>query len=412
MHINVLNQLDFDLVYLAMLTQERIKPLSRWEASWDPRTEALLEEMGLLHHRIRRRARNGRRVEELVFSRSARLIQDYATLFDETLLSGAPDATRQEGLLFGYPACCGERFLTQGYAANGLSRRDQRILFHWACPECRVTPGLLDAYREIHRRCRKARGDRGRDFRVGAYAEALHQRAAEVASWAAMLAVAGGLSMAASGVAQTNLAHLLPTVGDFDEDGLKDVEEWFFNTQTNLPDTDANGLLDGYDVARRLWLQAGALSRTPQTHAPYASEYLAKGTVRCEVCGAIVNMGFLQVVNPVESTEVAVPFLALHFMEHGGLVYQSDDLYFDDRVDPCRTDIVINNHPPPRLTAGHGVFTLHWHGLGDKTYQMDTAVDLNTPWTPGATYAGNDAALEHIDAAPDPAKRFYRLSWE
>jgi hypothetical protein len=204
---------------------------------------------------------------------------------------------------------------------------------------------------------------------------------------------------------------MLPTDGDSDTDGLKDVEERFFNTNTNLFDTDGNGFPDGYDVARRLWQESEELSRTPLTNAPYATAAIAKGTVRCDVCGEVVNMGHLIVVNPVEQTDVVLPFLALHFMEHGGLKYKSEEILFDARVDPRRTDIVMNDHPAPALSVGQGMAVLHWHGLSNKTYQVRTTIDLNSPWTPGPTYPGADETIQHTNSTAGLPKQFYQLSW-
>lgn len=419
MNNEILRQLDFDLVYLALLTQRGIKPLSRWEATSDSTAEQSLRELGLRYRQITRSALNGKTVDELVFSKSQTLIDEYASWFDEKPLRQSRNAARTEGLLFGYPSCCVESFLTRGYVRNQLRKSDQRILFHWACPDCRVSPALVSAYREIYRECRRIRGPWPLDLRVGPYAELVQQRVMEVGSWAAALMAVGAIAVALPGVAhsgpdnpETDFSHMLSITGDTDSDGLLDVEEKFFNTSTNVFDSDGNGLPDGYDVARRLWQQIGALPTATQTNTPYIIENLAKGTVRCDVCGEIVNMGYLQVIHPAEKTEVVVPILAMHFMEHGGLRYRSDDLYFDSRVDPRLTDIVLNGHPAPRISAGQGTVSLHWHGLSGKTYRVNTTVNLNSPWTPGPTYAGADAELEHIDTnAPGTTQKFYRLSW-
>jgi hypothetical protein len=411
MNSTFLNHLEFDLAYLALLTRRGLKPLSRWEAAWDAATEETLTDLGLLHRRIARTAQNGRQVDELIFSRTQGSLDAYARLFNEKSLDWSSGAAFSEGLLFGYPPCCVESFLGRGYARNRLSRRDQGLLFHWACRDCRVSPQLLRHYRDVYRECKRARGLWLPDLRVGAHADAVHQRATEVGSWALRFTAMGAATLVMPQVALADLSHMLPTDGDSDADGLKDVEEAFFNTHTNVPDTDGNGWPDGYDVAHRLWQQVAALTNAATTNAPYTTDVIAKGTVRCDVCGEAVNMGFLQVVNPVEQTGVAIPFLAMHYMEHGGLAYKSVETTFDDRVDPRRADVVINNHPPPSITSGQGTFALHWHGLTGKTYQVHTTVDLSQPWTPGPTYPGADETLEHQDPADGKTNKFYRLSW-
>ena len=411
----ILRQLDFDLAYLALLTQRGIKPLSRWEAPGDPHSEELLSALGLRHRRIDRMARNGKEVAELVFSTSRRLIDEYAFWFDGKQLGQPPGGARAEGSLFGYPDCCVESFVARGYARNRLSRSDQRILFHWACPDCRVSPGLVPVYRQVYDECRRAFGPWPLDLRVGPYAQAVHQRVSEVGSWAALLLAMGafGGALPNDGQAQ-DLSHMLVTTNDVDTDGLKDSEEWFFRTAAGTTDTDGNGFPDGYDVARRLWQQINALPTSVGTNAPYALWAIAKGLVLCDVCGEPINMGYLTVINPVEKTEVRFPILAMHYMEHGGFSHrdsQTNETH-TGRVDPIRADIVVNNHPAPQMSAGQGTVTLHWHGLSNTTYQVSTKVDLAAPWTPGPHYLGADARLKLNDTnVTSVAQKFYRLSW-
>ena len=97
------------------------------------------------------------------------------------------EVARAEGLAFGYPGCCVESFLSRGYARNGLRPRDQRMLFHWACPGCSVSPRLAQSYREVHAACRHARGSYISGLRVGPCACVAPRRLAEFASWAALL---------------------------------------------------------------------------------------------------------------------------------------------------------------------------------------------------------------------------------
>ena len=414
MEYGFLKNLDFDLAYLALLTQRGIKPLSRCEEVWSPEAEYALNELGLEQRCMHRTACNGRVVKELIFSCQSALLDEYALMFDEKPLYSTPDTIRSEGRFFGYPSCCVESFIRRGYLRNSMLRRDQRILFHWACPHCTVTPQLIGAYREVYKLCRRNRGIWLPDLRVGPYAEAVHQRAVEVASWAALLTLVSAASLVGGEVAPlADLSHMLSVADDSDADGLMDVEEAYFNTRTNIVDSNGNALPDGYDVAYKLWQEINALPRGAITNAPYVVEAQAKGTVRCEICGEIINMGYLTVFNPVEETEVRMPLLAMHFMEHGSFAHDGDlDGEYDGRVDPRRIDTVVNNHPSPRIKQEQGVFKLHWHGLDEKSYRMNTTVDLRIPWTPGPVYEGNDAEIEHVDSGMSPSNKFFRLSWE
>lgn len=148
--LRALRQIDFELAYLALLTREGLKPLSRWEKPLDDNGLGLLREIGLLTSRVRRRVKTSKAVVETIFSRTPATIQLYERSFGETPIDKSARTQRIEGFLFGYPACCIEQYIRKPYAPNNLMDRDQKILFHWACRDCKVTPVLLAAYRSIY----------------------------------------------------------------------------------------------------------------------------------------------------------------------------------------------------------------------------------------------------------------------
>jgi len=145
----ILKEIDFELAYLAFLTHEGLKPLSRWEKPLEDKELQLLEKMNLLTKRITRIVNAGREVQENIFSRSQAYIDLYAKRFENTQIDKSPETQRFEGFLFGYPPCCVERYILKPYAANNLNEKDQKILFHWACRNCSITPFILDSYRKI-----------------------------------------------------------------------------------------------------------------------------------------------------------------------------------------------------------------------------------------------------------------------
>jgi hypothetical protein len=144
-----LKQIDFELAYLALLTREGLKPLSRWEKPLDDTGIELLRQTGLVTKQVRRRVKTGQVVIETVFSRTPAYVQLYERSFGETLIDKSARTQRIEGFLFGYPPCCIEHYICKPYAANNLTDQEQKILFHWACRDCKVTPALLDAYKSI-----------------------------------------------------------------------------------------------------------------------------------------------------------------------------------------------------------------------------------------------------------------------
>ena len=106
--------------------------------------------MGLLTRQVRRTVRTGEVVIETIFSRTPAYIQLYERSFSETPIDKSARTQRIEGFLFGYPACCIEQYICKSYAPNNLTDEEQKVLFHWACRDCEVTPVLLDAYKSIY----------------------------------------------------------------------------------------------------------------------------------------------------------------------------------------------------------------------------------------------------------------------
>jgi hypothetical protein len=148
--LKALKEIDFELTYLALLTARGIKPLSRWEKPLESRGLDLLGEMGLLTRQIIRTVKTGKEVIETVFCPSASYIDFYDHRFDGTPVDKSAQAQLVEGYLFGYPPCCIISYIRKPYAPNNIKPEDQKILFHWACRSCEITPMLLPAYKRIH----------------------------------------------------------------------------------------------------------------------------------------------------------------------------------------------------------------------------------------------------------------------
>jgi len=148
--VKQLKEIDFELAYLALLTRQGLKSLSRWEKPLDNHGLGLLQQIGLLTKRISRTVKTGKQVTETIFSISPGYIQLYEKRFADTPIDKSPAAVRFEGFLFGFPPCCVDQFISHPYARNDLDPQLQKILFHWACKDCKITPTLLPPYRKIH----------------------------------------------------------------------------------------------------------------------------------------------------------------------------------------------------------------------------------------------------------------------
>ena len=145
-----LKKIDFELAYLVALTCKGLKPLSRWEKKLSKKNLELLQRTGLLTSQIRRTVKTGKEVVETIFSRAPVYIQLYEQAFENTPIDKSSRTQLFEGFLFGYPSCCVNHYIHKPYAPNNLTDQQQKILFHWACRDCKVTPLLLPAYKNIY----------------------------------------------------------------------------------------------------------------------------------------------------------------------------------------------------------------------------------------------------------------------
>lgn len=142
--IRQLKEIDFELAYLVMLTGYGLKPLSRWEKPLDDDAFTLLGELDIASKRISRTVQTGDRVFETVFSRTPGYVEVYQKQFADKPVDKSAQTIRFEGFLFGFPPCCVDAFVRHPYVHNDLAAEDQKILFHWACPNCMITPLLLE----------------------------------------------------------------------------------------------------------------------------------------------------------------------------------------------------------------------------------------------------------------------------
>jgi len=80
-------------------------------------------------------------------------------------------------------------------------------------------------------------------------------------------------------------------------------------------------------------------------------EHPAYGFYNCPICGEAVNMGYVTVHNPMHVLEIDIPYMALHFMEHGSFSYIIGD-------DTTRVDIpLLNKTIAPLDTLHHALAT-------------------------------------------------------
>lgn len=149
--IGVLKAIDLELAYLALLTREGLKPVSRWQRPLDEPALEALKRLGLQTRQLRRTVRSGKPFAETVFGRACGYLDIYAHYFDLRPVDKSAETLRLEGFLFGYPPCCVAQYVKHHYAPNDFPTHKHETLFHWACKGCQITPLLAPAYEEVYR---------------------------------------------------------------------------------------------------------------------------------------------------------------------------------------------------------------------------------------------------------------------
>jgi len=323
----------FQLLYLALLTSRKVKPLSRWEKPIGYREKHLLEKFDLVAEPVTRFCENGKKIEEFIFSRSSRYLATYTRYFDQKSLIITPAQRKIEGFLFGYPSCCVENFIHNGYTRNIYIDKEQKLLFHWICPDCRISPSLFPIYRSIFDECSELYGS----------AYDLHDKSPFLKFFRKALPYAAALTFSLGTLSHLHAdSHWVPVPGDEDNDFLTNSEELitgvFPSGETHTIAQNNKAIID-------------SLPRGVSANSCYVIEHPAYGSYNCPICGEAHNMGYVTVHNPMHELEIDIPYMALHFMDHGSFSYIIED-------DTTRIDIaLLNKTIAPLDTLHHALAT-------------------------------------------------------
>jgi hypothetical protein len=198
----------------------------------------------------------------------------------------------------------------------------------------------------------------------------------------------------------TGGAHRLEIAGDTDSDGLTDDEEISLGLEPGDPDTDSDGILDGPELAMILHAAVEDIPDVPYGDPPpddytYINHYLTCGIYECMICGEAVNMGFMEIVDPVAGKTVDLPYYNHHFMCHGGFSTDRPDLYgrtdMEALVDILKITIAGGEVPP-----SHAVL---WNA--PNPFAGSTRISLSVP-------VGGEATVSIFDAAGRKVYEIYR----
>ena len=95
----------------------------------------------------------------------------------------------------------------------------------------------------------------------------------------------------------------------------------------------------GRELAANMAAAVQELPPDPSPDCRYVVDHRMRGHYACLTCGELINMGYAEVVNPMENTSVDVPYYNLHFMEHGGFSSDREDIF--PRLDPRVVGAVV-----------------------------------------------------------------------
>jgi len=313
---NKLHDQRFQLLYLALLTTRRVKPLSRWEKPVGYKECETLKKFDLVVETVTRYCDNGEKIEELIFSKSSRYLTAYTRFFDNQSLRITSAQRKIEGFLFGYPSCCVENFINSGYTTNQYIDKEQNLLFHWICPHCRISPSLFHIYRSIFDECLSVYHSEYALHRNGSFTQFLKKA----------LPYAAALTFSLGSIPSLHAdSHWIPVPGDEDSDYLTNSEELITGVYPSG---------ESQTIAQTCKAIIDSLPRQVLTDSCYVVEHPAYGFYNCSICGEAHNMGTVTVHNPMHELEIDIPYMALHFMDHGSFSYIIED-------DTSRIDIAL-----------------------------------------------------------------------
>ncbi len=329
---------DFEFYYLVELTRQRIKPLSRWEKALPPKASHWLKHNGLFVEKIPRMTLSGKEAVETIFSRSANYLDFYQRRFSHTFMNRSAENQRLEGFLFGYPSCCVEQFIDHPYSTNSLGRAEQSLLFHWACNNCRSTDNLIPYYQKVYKDVSEWYNQEFPKKQLSRpYQKALYKAAA-------VLLFGVGILSAQN---PADSLHYIQLPDDVNKNGLSYAEEIYL------------GAYEEYHISHDCQLFAkflksiiDSLPDTIQTDRAYQINHMMRGVIQCPKCGLNVNMGYVEVVNPLRNLQMNIPYMGLHFMEKGFFSYGSDEDY--QRIDIDTLKKIIYPYDPNHCLVAEG----------------------------------------------------------
>ncbi len=147
--------------------------------------------------------------------------------------------------------------------------------------------------------------------------------------------------------------HVKAIPDDADGDFLTDGEEQALQRNPQNPDENQNGILDGVELARDLFMRVDglpecgaqpvadsgdpAVGQIPSAMGSCKTIHLARCTEPCAICGEQYNCGYIEISNPaLDQLPFQLSFAALHYMQHGSFGSKWNGQAYAERVDIMR----------------------------------------------------------------------------
>lgn len=149
------------------------------------------------------------------------------------------------------------------------------------------------------------------------------RKRAVAAGAAAAISLGTGMTLHKAFAAFPPDVHQLPVDHDSDGDLLANAEEATLAYLEFERDQNRNGTLDGAELAQFCAADINdlPLEADAEPGETYKVEHWTFGLETCDYCPTVVNMGFVEIVNPTRVLRVPCPFISLHYMEHGSFSY-------------------------------------------------------------------------------------------
>jgi len=159
------------------------------------------------------------------------------------------------------------------------------------------------------------------------------KKRAVAAGTAAVVTLGAGLGLHKAVAAYMPDLHELVVSQDADADLLANTEEVAIDYRAFKGDQNRNEIPDGVELAKRC---ATIINQLPVWEYPYEdlepneiykTHWYALGQESCDICGAVMNMGGVRIVNPTSGLSYPndpydfLAYMAVHYMEHGSFSF-------------------------------------------------------------------------------------------